>query len=272
MTTSPNVDETIGNTYPLFHRNGAPMNHIIFEIFPLEPVECVDSLNGPQSYSIQLNTQNPDDSRQFQQNVLQIGTPKAVGSQSQSAYWNWTAKTDSRLNVDYGELQLNVAIFQELLSFGDFTKGQCIRLEIGPTQISLMIIEMIGGGILFQTTRDIDYTDVNGDHDVGLMPFISAELKIVGFANGSDCQFTKGKFMVNVITFGPLWWDAVGIDSGLVNGRLPGVVTLETSNFGSSIISMAQTALGPNTPIWNSNEPDGEVSMCYVIEAFPQGD
>ncbi len=164
------------------NQNGKLFTYLRVLVMVLKPVKVVDSIYGAGCYGMQINFSNPNDPRKFQQNILQIGV------NSGSCFWNRTLNVlpNSDPDVNYETTQLPDDVKAAVANFGH-RLFQCVIFEVTASTMSIQIIDLLNGGVLYQNSVAWD-----------MMPILAAEVAICGYGDCSIATFTDAAFEVTV--------------------------------------------------------------------------
>jgi hypothetical protein len=249
---------------PIFHNKGKEMNRFKCQVFVEKlPSYPTDSMLG-LGYGIQCNFGNPNlmldkqtnqwipvvegdtsHPRAFQQSIIQMG----FSHNNTFALWNLNATaTFDAGTVDYNAFILSEYTYRHLCGFG---KGQfqCIEFENADGVMSVKIIDMVNGGIIYQAKEypmRFNYDDFSGYLKVPLAPYTFCQIKIVGFANASHATFPAGsEFVVTMIPDTKMYMNVLDSEDDwetkMENMKVGGIqiptnlLTAETSNLDSLV-------------------------------------
>jgi len=191
---------------PIFHNNGKEINNFKCQVFVENLASYpIDSKAG-LGYGVQLNLGNPNIMldinklewipiiennlsypRAFQQSMLQIG----FKSPNDHAMWNLNADLMmDKGTVDYSIQSISSYVYDHLCNYG---KGQfqCIEFEILKDVMSIKIIDMFNGGILYSNREYLKRFNYNTwlYDKVPIAPFTFFQVRVVGYGATSYSAF-----------------------------------------------------------------------------------
>jgi len=201
---------------PIFHNNGKEINNFKCQVFVENLASYpIDSKAG-LGYGVQLNLGNPNIMldinklewipiiennlsypRAFQQSMLQIG----FKSPNDHAMWNLNADLMmDKGTVDYSIQSISSYVYDHLCNYG---KGQfqCIEFEILKDVMSIKIIDMFNGGILYSNREYLKRFNYNTwlYDKVPIAPFTFFQVRVVGIYELSHATFpTDTNFTVTM--------------------------------------------------------------------------